>query len=231
MLPPFTLLTGSVGLALRLWLRSGMNEAGLYELRHPAVALIWLLTGIVLPTLLVVAMRVPRPRRRPSVLAGLGCFAGAVGLFGFGGVLLLQNGDTLTLIQSIFALVAGGSLIWQGILLWQGRPISSVLHLPVTIYFLLHAACQYRHWSSAAQLQSYIFPLFSSLALALASYHRAALSVRTGSWRYYVFFCQSAAFCCLLAASGESGLFYLAMGLWMLTGLRIAGPYRPRYRE
>ena len=67
------------------------------------------------------------------------------------------------------------------------------------------------------QADTYFFPLLAELFLLIYAYHRATLRFDPKSSRGYLFFRQLACFCCLLAAAGDQGIFYLAGAVWTAT--------------
>ena len=53
----------------------------------------------------------------------------------------------------------------------------------------------------------------------LTGYHNAVLDARKSKRNWFVFYNQSALYCCCLSLWSDSWLFYLSMGFWMLSSL------------
>ena len=225
LLPVFTLICGLLGFGLRLWLfGTGIDEKGLLVAGHPASVLIWILTAIVV-AVVALGVRKLMPIEKynqlfpASPVAGIGCMLGATGIL-YGTIReYLQVRDTITLVTLILGLLAAVALVLLGACRWQGKRPAFWLQSAVTVYFMLHLVSQYRLWSAESQLQVYFFPLLASVFLMLTAYHGAVLDAEKGSRRWYVFGSQCALFFCCLSLQGSSWPFYLAMALWLTTGL------------
>lgn len=226
----FALLTGALGLGLRLWARTvAVDERGLYLAFHPLYIAVGLFCAVALVGLVLLARRPVCLPAQAGALSVADCAVGGVGLICLAAVCLATGRDILVWIEGVSALLAGASVLWQGVSYLRRRPASPLAYLAPAVHFILvHPATQYRHWSSTAQLHRYLFSLLASLFLIFACYQRAALAARVGNPRRYVLFSQCAAFFCLLAAADEMGLFYLVIGLWMLFGLFLPFPEQPR---
>lgn len=223
--PAFTLITGAVGLALRSWLMlSATDEKGLLVPSHPANALIFILTALVI-TVLFLCVRplgaldryqalFPRP-----ILSGVGCMAGAVGMVCVSLRDRMQRSDGITALCLGLGILAAVCLVAVGICRFRQRRPGWYLHSVVTIYLMLHLVSQYRLWSSEPQLQVYFFPLLASVFLMLTAYYSAVLDARKSGRRWFVFCNQSALFCCCLSLWSDNRLFYASMVLWLSTGL------------
>ena len=225
LLPVFTLVCGLLGFGLRLWLfGTGIDEKGLLVAGHPADILIWILTAIVVAVVALGIRKLTPLNKYPqlfpaSIFAGIGCMLGAAGILYVNIREYLQVRDTITLVTLILGLLAAVALVFLGSCRWQGKRPAFWLQSAVTVYFMLHLVSQYRQWSAESQLQVYFFPLLASVFLMLTAYHGAVLDTEKGSRRWYVFFSQCALFFCCLSLQGSSWLFYLAMALWLATGL------------
>ena len=224
-LPLFTLSAGIVGLLLRLWLfTSGIDSKNLLITSHPANALVFILTAIVI-VVLFLGVRplsaVGRYRQLfpASSLGAGGCLAAAVGILvtNIRAVLSLQ--DTITVIVLVLGILASASLVALAVCRQKGKQPHFLLHTAVTVYLMLHLVAQYRHWSPEPQLQTYFFQLLACVFLMLTAYHSTVLDVQKGSRRWFVFFNQAALYCCLLSIAGENWLFYLTMAVWTFTGI------------
>ena len=225
LLPWFTLGAGLVGLGLRLWLQlTGIDFLGLYVDGHPATVLLFLLTAVTLPVLLLCALplRGTLSYRKlfPSSLPNaLGCIAAGAGIFISDLAELLQRTDMVTVVTFILGIPAAVGLFFCGFRRMQEKRAAFLWRCVIIAYFTLHLLSQYRRWSSEPQLMEYFFPLLASVSLMLVSYFRAVLEVEQKRRRWFVFFNQAALFFCFLSVIGKGGLFYLPMGIWVATEL------------
>ena len=224
-LPSFTLITGVIGLALRAWLFFfGIDQKGLLVASHPANALTFLLTALVLVVLFLCVRPLNAVDRYQklfpaSVFPALGCVAAAGGIAWVNFRDLNMRSDTITMLSLFLGILAIISLLFLAYFrIKRIRPVC-YFHVLVTVYLMFHLISQYRLWSSEPQLQVYFFPLLASVFLMLSAYHSAVLDARKSGRRWYVFFNQSALFCCYLSMWGDSWPFYLTMGFWMLSSL------------
>lgn len=224
-LPVFTLCAGVVGLALRAWLvLAGTDEKGLLVTTHPAHALVFILTAVVMAVLFL-CIRTLRSVKRyqdlfPNpILSGIGCLVAAVGILWVNIRDLLLRRDPVTYFCLLLGVLAIAALVVIALCRFQKRRPTCYFHAIITVYLMLHLVSQYRLWSAEPQLQVYFFPLLASVFLMLTAYHSCVLDARKGNRRWFVFCNQGALFCCCLSVWSESWLFYLSMGLWMYTGL------------
>ena len=224
-LPAFTLITGVLGLLLRAWLFFfGTDQKGLLVSSHPANTLTFLLTALVLAVLFICIRPLNAVDRYQklfpaSVFPAVGCIAAACGIAWVNLRDLNLRSDLITMLTLFFGILAMISLFFLAYFRFKRiRPVC-YFHMTVTVYLMLHLISQYRLWSAEPQLQVYFFPLLASVFLMLAGYHSAVLDARKSSRKWYVFFNQSALFCCCLSMWGDSWLFYLTMGLWILSSL------------
>lgn len=221
-IPAFVLGSGILGAALRLWLfTAGVDSKGLIRAEHPANALTFILTAVVLGALYLCLPKAKGGKYRytPSLPAAIGCWVAAAGILiaDFREVSSLH--DRVTVVSFILGLAAAGALIMLGLCCLRGLRPNVLLHACVTVYLMVHLISQYRVWSAEPQLQEYVFQLLASVFLMLATYHRTTLDNGSGNRRLYRFFRYGALFFCCLAVVGGDWLFYLSMGLWIALGL------------
>ena len=101
----------------------------------------------------------------------------------------------------------------------------------ICLYLMLTLVNLYRTWSSSPQLQNYVFPLIGCVFVMLACYHDAAFSANAGSRRAHTFFHLMAVYLCVASLpENDSPLFYLALAVWMLTGICSLTPANRRAR-
>ncbi len=221
-IPAFVLGSGVLGAALRLWLfTAGVDSKGLIRAEHPANALTFILTAIVLGALYLYLPKAKGGKYRytPSLPAAIGYWVAAAGILiaDFREVSSLH--DRVTVVSFILGLAAAGALIMLGLCCLRGLRPNVLLHACVTVYLMVHLISQYRVWSAEPQLQEYVFQLLASVFLMLATYHRTTLDNGSGNRRLYRFFRYGALFFCCLAVVGGDWLFYLSMGFWIALGL------------
>jgi len=224
-IPIFTLAAGIIGLALRAWLFfGGTDQKGLLVSSHPANALTFILTALVLVVLFIYIRplnAVDRYRQLfpRTVLPAVGCIAAAVGIAWVTLRDLHLKTDPITVISLVLGVLAFISLLLLAYCRFRRiRPVF-FLHMIVTVYLMFHLISQYRLWSAEPQLQVYFFPLQASVFLMLTGYHNAVLDARKSKRNWFVFCNQSALYCCCLSLWSDSWLFYLSMGFWMLSSL------------
>ncbi len=224
-LPYFTLGAGLVGLGLRIWLYTGgVDEKNLFITGHPANTLLLILTAVTLLCLVLCVLPLtgsPAYSKLfpPSIWSFVGCGVGCAGILATDLYELLQRTDAITLLSLVLGLAAGASLLYVGYCRYRDLRPGFLFRAVVTVYFMLHLVSQYRLWSAEPQLQNYFFALLASVFLMLSAYQRTTLDAGQKVRRWYVFCNQAALFCSLVAAVGNSGIFYLTMGFWTLTEL------------
>lgn len=221
---PLALICGAVGFLLRIWLfATGIDGNGLVLQQHPANALLFILTALVIVALFLCLRGLsgtPAYKQlfHPSIPAAAGCVAAAFGILvsAFGELPAVNN--RLTLICFVLSLAAAFCLMLIGVARLKGARPRFFLHGCVTVYLMIHLVSQYRVWSAEPQLQIYGFELLASVFLMLSTYQRTTLDAREGSRPVYLFFHYTALFLCCLAIYGDAPLFYLSMAVWTATG-------------
>ncbi len=224
-LPYLTLSAGGLGLILMLWLYgTGFDKKGLLVSGHPATILLIPLSAVVIVgTFLWVRSLGRAPGYSQlfpySPLAAIGCCAGGLGVFVNDLAVLIRQPNAIHMLWLLLSGITGICFLYLGYCRGkQARP-SFFFHAIVTVYFMLHAIDQYRHWNSEPQLLLYCFPLLATVFLMLSAYHHTTLDAGTGKRKLYVFFNQLSLFFCCLAIPGDNPLFYLTMALWTGTNL------------
>lgn len=233
-LPWIILAAGLSGLALRLWLFTGLDANGLLPASHPASALCFLLTALAVGTAYLCA-RPLRPLSNhallfpASILRSVGCFAGAAGMLYAAVTEFFSGGGALPLVTATIGLIATGCLCLVGVFRLKGLRPSFLFHSATTVFMMLYTVCQCRHWSSEPQLQVYFFPLIGSVLLMMTGYYHSVLDLQKGSRRWFVFCSQTALFFCLLSLNDRNWPFYLCMALWLLLDRCSLQVNPPRY--
>lgn len=221
-LPWFTLGAGGLGICLRVWLLGLKDEQGLLPAGHIAGTMSFILFALVLGVIFLCARQLTPMHRYshlfPADLFGaIGCAVGAVG-FVYAAFSQPIN-SFLAVLCLIAGIAAALSLLFTGYCRMTGKQSAFWFHCIITVYFMLHLIRQCRTWGSQPQLQLYFFAFLGSVFLLLTAYQRTALDAGHGLRQWYVFFNQSALFCCLMASVGEQKLFYLTMAAWTATNL------------
>lgn len=222
LLPWFTLGAGGLGLCLQVWLRSKADDQGLLPAGHIAGSLSLILFALVMVVLFLCSRKLT-PMHRYShlfpadLLGAAGCTVGAVGfvLAAFS----QPSSNVLTILHMICGICAAACLLLCGYCRFTGRQPVFWYHCVITVFFMLHLILICKQWGAQPQLQLYFFPSLAVIFLLLTAYQHTTLDAGRGLRQWYVFFNQSALFCCLLAAAGENKLFYLTMAAWMSTNL------------
>lgn len=224
-LPIFTLSAGILGLVLRAWLFfGGTDEKGLLVSSHPANALTFILTAVVLVVLLLCIRPLHAVGRYHKLFPrtkfpAVGCVVAAVGIAWVNLRDLNLRTDAITMISLFLGILAFISLLVLASCRFKRVRPAFFLHMVVTVYLMFHLISQYRLWSAEPHLQVYFFPLLASVFLMLTGYHNSVLDARKSDRKWFVFCNQGALYCCCLSLWGDSWLFYLTMGFWMLSSL------------
>ena len=224
-LPIFTLLCGVLGLTLRVWLFfDGMDKKGLLSVSHPAHILTFVLTALVLAVIFVLVRPLGAVDRYQQLFPSarfpvFGCVVAAGGIVWVNFQDLQMRSDMITILSLVVGLLAVVSLLILAFHRLKRMRPPCYYHAVITVYLMLHLISQYRLWSAEPQLQIYFFPLLASVFLMLSAYHSAVLDARKSSRRWFVLCNQGALYCCCLSLWGDNWLFYLTMGVWVVSGL------------
>lgn len=204
-------VAGVLCMAVRQWLLTAdTDQKGLLVAGHPGDVISWILTGLVLLSLIAVTVWYkPRCRFHDNRFSHIGNVSQASALAFLSGP-LLHTGSTVAVIAVIAALLTQLCCIAKILYQVNMKKFPPLLHCPLVIFYLLFLIYCYQDWSSQPQLQLYGFQLLALLCLTLAAYQRAALAAAMGSSRMYFFASNAAVFLCLAAVPGaEHFLFFL----------------------
>ena len=223
-LPWFTMGAGGIGLALRIWLYDCRDEKGLLPAAHPSITLLFILTALTMGVLFLCARRISPDCAYsdcfpPSVRGAVGGTAAALGIALFSVTEALSGIDGFTWVTLPVGLLAAAALCFCAVYRFKGTRPSFYLYCVVAIYLMLHAVSQCRAWGAEPQLHSYCFQLLASIFLMLAGYHRCALSIDKGNYRWFLFTSQAALFFCCVSLNTENSLFYMTLAIWMAADL------------
>ncbi len=226
----FPAVAGVVGLLLRLWLYgAGVDDKGLLIPSHPANILVFILLAITFAAIILCVTKLPRKKLQkpfPKSLSGaVGCAVAAAGIV-IGSISELTAGDSVSILSLVLSFIAAACFVLMGLSRTKGQRSSLLFCCAACVYFMVHLVSQYRLWSAEPQLQTYFFPLLSSVLLMLCCYHRCVLDIQGTGLRQYAFFNRAALFCCLVSLNTDNWIFYFAMACWTAAEL-----YLPEEQE
>ena len=236
-LPSGTLLAGLLGALLRLWLQSANTESGHFSNSHIAN---WLLFGLVIAVFVLLVIGTWNLTEAskysfnypPSLLRCIGCVAGALALLVFNFSKLLTGGDLLSMITAVLGVLSAAVLGFIAFCRAQGKHPNFLLHCLIIVHFLLQLICYYRVWSGEPQMQTYVFPLLSTVFLMLSVYHSAMFDGNFGNRQAHTLLHLMTVFlCCIACVSDFHPLIFLGYGFWMLTDLCNLIPMPRSYRK
>lgn len=227
-LPLFPLAAGIVGLLLRVWLFSTIDEKGLLPATHFADTALYILTAITLGVLFLLSRnRKPRPfhKQFSRLSAVLGCLLGSIGMIvtGFG-----HQNVRFSSVAAVACIAGGLVLLAMAVLKYFKKKIPYGFPAVLTVSFMLDTVAQCQIWGSVSQLQEYFFPLMASVFLILSAYHITLRAAKTGKPKLLVFFSQSAIFFCCTCLNTNRWFLYLGLLCWVATPL---SPYISKQKE
>ena len=156
------------------------------------------------------------------ILAGLGQLIGGLGL---GWTAVRYSGEMPGMLGNLWRILGIASalcLIWSTWCTFRRKNTPFLLSLAPCLFWLVHLIDNYRGWSGQPQLQSYLFSLLATMAMALFTYYTAADSVGLGKPRLRVFAGLSAGYLCLAAmlpGPEKAQILLMSSALWALCSL------------
>ena len=156
------------------------------------------------------------------ILAGLGQLIGGLGL---GWTAVRYSGEMpglLGISWKILGIAAAICLLWSALQTFQKKTPHFLALLMPCLFWLVHLIDNYRGWSGQPQLQSYLFALLSTMAMALFTYYTAAEAAQMGKPRLRVFAGLSAGYLCLAAmlpGPEKAQILLMSSALWALCSL------------
>lgn len=181
--------------------------------------------GIYLLSVLALGLWAAASRREegkilPDSVTALGQIIGAAGI---GWTALRYPGQMpglLGTLWKLFGILSVFCLIGCAVCAKTGKKPHFLVLLAPCLFWLIHLVDNYRGWSGAPQLQSYLFALLATMAMALFTYCGAAEAVDMGKSRRKKFAALTAGYFCIAAAlPGKGQLLYLLSALWALSSL------------
>ena len=156
------------------------------------------------------------------ILAGLGQLIGGLGL---GWTALRYPGEMpglFGIVWKILGIISAICLILSAFQSFQKKTPHFLALLAPCLFWLVHLIDNYRGWSGQPQLQSYLFALLATMAMALFTYYTAAEAAQMGKPRLRVFAGLSAGYLCLAAmlpGPEKNQLLFFTSALWVISCL------------
>ena len=211
---------GVIGLLLRLWLFSAIDEKGLLPARHFADSALYILTAITLG-ILFLSSRKPKfhavPKQTSRLIAISGCLLGAIGLIVAGFDQSGAHGTRFSGIAALGCFVGGIILLAMAALKLFRKKIPYIFPAVLTASLMLDTVAQCQVWGSASQMQEYFFPLMAAVFLILSAYHITLRTAGIGKPALLIFFSQSALFFCCTCLNTDRWFLYLGLLFWVTT--------------
>ena len=225
-LPWFIPAAGLLGIGLRVWLLAdGFDKKGLLITGHPADALIWILTALVLALLVISCLPLVQASKYSfnypaSVTGAAGEALGAIGILAACIRTLSGTTDIVTAVCLVLGFLAVPALGYGAWCRLNGQQPPMYFHGTVCLFWMMRLVCQYRIWSPDPQLQDYGFQLLATVFLMLSSFHRAAFDADMGQRRLSAIFQLGAIYFCMISIPGcKDWLLYLCCGIWTALNL------------
>lgn len=224
LLPIFPAAAGILGLLLRLWLFSSVDEKGLFPAKHIADPLLYILTAATIGILFLATRDLAfRPVRKGAVrLSGiLGCALGGLGLLCAGFRHFPGSTGRLSGIAVIACIAGGLALLAMAARHVFRKEIPYGFPAVLAVCLMLSAIAQCQDWGTASQLQAYFFPLMAAVFLILSAYHATFLAAGQGKPKLLAFFSQGALFFCCICLNTDQWPMYLGMLFWAAAQLQL----------
>lgn len=216
-LPVLPAAAGILGLLLRIWLFSAIDEKGLLPAKHFADTAVFLLTAIVLGILFLITQTpLSRPVRKgvPALAGILGCAMGGIGFLCTGLRSFSAHAVRFSGIAALAGIVGGLALLAMAVLKYFRKRVGYGFPAIATVCLMLDTVAQCQVWGAASQLQEYFFPLMASVFLILTAYHATFLAAGRGKPKWLAFFSQGALFFCCTCLNTAHWTLYLGMLFW-----------------
>ncbi len=216
--PWLALLAGAMGLTLRIGLLSCADAEGLLPRNHITGILLLILFAAVMIALGLILRKAGSDAAYPQLFpasppAAICSMVGAVGM-GISSFTIAATPILRILIIVLGILWAAGVVLASYCRLQKRKPHYLFYGFGV-LFFAIRAILFYRVFGSEPQLQLYLFEILASIALLLTAYYRTELTVGSGHCRLFVFFSQTALFCCCVCLRGQDLLFWVSAILYL----------------
>lgn len=216
-LPLYTIAAGIGCALLRGWLYQGIDSKGLIPTDHPAklpLAIITVVSCLLLAIALVWEDNRDFRFRLSFPVQAIGAVAAAAGFV----IWFFHASDDYRLFSVISLICAVCFLILAFYRLSAKKPPLLILAL-ISLASLLLCFSQYRIWSAKTEFHSYFFPTLSALFLALYSVQYLIMELPEHSCKKTYFLNQAALLCSLACLNTQLWPYYLAMSVWLVSGL------------
>lgn len=216
-LPVFPAAAGFLGLLLRLWLFSAIDEKGLLPAKHFADTAVFILTAIVMGILFLITQKpLARPVRKgvPALAGLLGCAMGGIGFLCTGLRNFFAHSSRFSGIAVLAGIAGGLVLLAMAVMKYFRKRVGYGFPAILTVCLMLDTVAQCQVWGAASQLQEYFFPLMASVFLILTAYHATFLAAGRGKPKWLAFFSQGALFFCCTCLNTTHWMLYLGMLFW-----------------
>ena len=216
-LPLFAVFSGLLGLLLRIWLFSAIDEKGLLPAGHFAGYALFVVSAIAIAVVFLASCNLsPRLLRKRTIRTFniLAYFAGGMGLILNAVFILSKSPVRLALVSTVTSLLGGIVMFLIAYLYKASKQIPYLLPAAVTVALMLDAVAQCQVWGSLPQLQEYFFPLMASIFLILTGYERTLFAARKPRPSVLAFYSQTAVFFCIVSLNSPQWFLYLGMLFW-----------------
>ncbi len=149
----------------------------------------------------------------PVPVQGIGCLAAAAGCM----YSIVSAADRPMFV--LLELAGAISFLVLAFYRFANKKPSLIPFAVIGIALLGRCFGQYQSWSRSTQLLEYLFPALSALFLALYSLEFCSMEMREGNCKKAFLFNQVALFCTVACMSSPHWPYYLAMSLWLVSGL------------
>lgn len=221
-LPYFTMGAGGIGLCLRLWLYSAIDEKGLLPFRHPADILLYVLSALTIGVLFLATRELchtPYRRSFRRIAETAGNLLGAISLLLY--ALLNKQG----VLVNIVCFIGMFLLLLAALFSLKKKVMPYQLGVAITVVLMVFTVTQCRAWGAIPQIQHYVFPLLASVFLILTAYHRTKLLAKQNTRTNLAFFSQCALFLCCLSLN-TNPILYFGMACW--AAVQLFSCYQPK---
>ena len=221
-LPYFTMGAGGIGLCLRLWLYSAIDEKGLLPFRHPADILLYVLSALTIGVLFLATRELchtPYRRSFRRIAETAGNLLGAISLLLY--ALLNKQGVLVNIVCCIGMFL----LLLAALFSLKKKVMPYQLGVAITVVLMVFTVTQCRAWGAIPQIQHYVFPLLASVFLILTAYHRTKLLAKQNTRTNLAFFSQCALFLCCLSLN-TNPILYFGMACW--AAVQLFSCYQPK---
>lgn len=216
-LPHFTLGAGLLGLVLRIWLFSDIDEKGLLPAGHPADSALYILTALTLGILCLATRELTSRKTSKGILRPVTACAYVLGGLGllFDSLLHFSGANVrLAGVAMVGGFLGGIVMLCMAALLFMGKKPVFWMHAVLTVVLMLDTVAQCQVWGAEPQLQAYFFPLLASIFLILTGYQATSLAAGQGKIKLLAFFSQCALFFCCVSLNTAQWPLYLGMLFW-----------------